>query len=97
MEVRNFKYERDHKVHDCADWRIVVQRYEWVHFHVGKNLLDEYESRSFEAGGGHLAQEPGKDELDLSKRCNDDTENDEGYIEKSVKIERLQLKRPRDE
>lgn len=97
--IRHLQNERDDSIHDRADGGEIVQRDQGVHLELrrAEETLHHDETDGLEDKAGNLVEEAGHDELDFSKRGDDDSYNDEGDVEKHFHVWRRNAQGPRSE
>lgn len=80
--------EADSQVHDRAHGGEIVQRDQRVHLELSRaeKTLNHGQTQSLEGNTGHLENEADQDELDLSERGDDNTNNDGGNIEEDSEV-----------
>jgi hypothetical protein len=88
--------EQDESVDDSASRGIVVEGDERVHLEIGtaEQALNHDQTDSLENDTSALEEETDHDELDLSHRGNDDTNNDEGHISERLQVDRRNSETP---
>lgn len=81
-QPRNLDDERSKPIHDGTSWSKVVERDEGVHLELGarEQTLHHDKAGSLEDDTSDLVEETSHVELNLSVRCNDDSNDDEGDI-----------------
>ena len=79
MQLGHFKDERSEAVHDRTDGSEVVKRDERIHLVLrrAQKPLDHDQSDGLKQDPGSLEEESDKNELDLSKGCDHDADDDE--------------------
>lgn len=94
--LRNFPEERDHKVHDGAHGRKVVQRNQGVHLELGRaqEALHHGKTQRLEDDTANLVDETNQDELDLADRGDDNTNDDNRDVQEHLQVRLREAKRP---
>lgn len=84
----NFDKESGDSVHDGASRSKVVERDERVHLELGRGqqALDHGKTDGLEHDSSNLEEETSENELDLSKGRDDNTNDDQGDISKSLEV-----------
>lgn len=84
----NFPEERNHEVHDSADRGEVVEGNQGVHLKLSgaQETLDHGQPKGLEADTTDLVNDTNPDELDLTNRGDDDTNNYDGHIEEDLQV-----------
>ena len=84
----SLKYQTGKEVHDGADGSKVVERNQGIHLELGRAEQSLYHDQSdgLEHDSTTLEDESNHDKFDLAKGCEDDANDDEGYIEKHLEI-----------
>ena len=97
--MRNLPEKGNNAVEEGTDWSIVIQRDQGVHLVLSsiQQGLHQVDSDSLEKDTSKLVQETNQDEIDLTERCNDDTQNDEGDVEQLHEVDTLDPKHPTSE
>ena len=86
--VGNLAKQADNAVHKSASRSVVVEGNEGVHLEFGgaEKSLDHNQSDSLKDDATTLVQESSQDELDFTKRGDNDTNDDEGDVAESLHI-----------
>jgi len=87
-ELGKFPDECNEKVDDSADRGEVVDRHQGIHLELGraKKSLDHGESESLKDDTPNLVDEADPYELDLAKRSNDDTNDNDRDVQKDLQV-----------
>lgn len=87
-DLGNLPDKSDSQVHDSADGGEVVDGYQRVHLVVGgaEQALDHGETQGLEDDTSNLVDDTNPDELDLSDRGNDDTNDNDGDVEEDLQV-----------
>lgn len=93
----DFSDQSDDSVHDGASGSKVVERDQGVHLELGrrKKALDHGQANGLENDTSTLEEETEHDELDLSERGDDDTNNDERDVSEGLQVGRRKTHNPR--
>jgi hypothetical protein len=80
--------EGDSQVHDGTHWGEIVQRDQRVHLELSRaeETLHHGKAESLKGNASHLENEADQDELNLSKRGDDDTDNDGGDVQEDSEV-----------
>lgn len=87
-DLGNFPYEGNSQVHDSTDGSEVVDRHEGVHLEVGRaeQALDHGEPQGLEDDTTNLVNDTDPNELNLSHRGNNDTDNDDRDVKENLEV-----------
>jgi len=87
-QLWNLKEESSDTVHNSASWSEVVKGDKRVHLELGRRqkALNHSETNSLEDNTGDLEEETSEDKLDLAKGGNDNTNNDQRDVSKSLEV-----------
>lgn len=95
-QVGNLEEQSRETVHDSANGGKVVQRNQRVHLVLGgaEQTLDHDQASGLEDDTTNLEDESNEDEFDLTKRGNDDTNNNGGHVHENLQVNRSHTHTP---
>lgn len=95
-QARQLSEEQNKAVHNSTGRCIVVQRNKGVHLELirAENALDHDKTNGFEDDTANLEQDAGQYELDLAKRGDDNTKDDEGNVSEGLEVYRADSETP---